>query len=176
MKLMNFRSLDPAYTSSGRKGLTRISKGDVEVWKEFACTPDRLQQTAVAIRDAIFNRPPQDDTDEQIAAPGLTEAPEGRLLTYQHHRRERNPRLAQERKRQALAKTGHLACEACGLNPVDRYGDRGSGAIEVHHTKPLHLLREGDRTRLEDLAILCANCHRVVHASKPWLAVEELRR
>ena len=35
MKLSNFASLDPAITQSGRKGLSRSSKLDREVWQEF---------------------------------------------------------------------------------------------------------------------------------------------
>jgi putative restriction endonuclease len=36
-------------------------------------------------------------------------------------------------------------------------------------------LKDGDTTRLEDLALLCANCHRMIHRASPWLSVEELR-
>ena len=36
MKLMNFRSLDPSYTSEGKTGLPRGSNTDKEVWDEFA--------------------------------------------------------------------------------------------------------------------------------------------
>ncbi|MEX2447811.1 MAG: hypothetical protein WD404_03595 [Solirubrobacterales bacterium] len=31
------------------------------------------------------------------------------------------------------------------------------------------------RRMSEDLALLCANCHRMVHAKRPWLSVEQLR-
>ena len=34
---------------------------------------------------------------------------------------------------------------------------------------------ENSITKLEDLALICANCHRMIHAQKPWLSVEELR-
>jgi putative restriction endonuclease len=35
MKLVNFASLDPAITSTGRSGLKRASKGDRLIWNEF---------------------------------------------------------------------------------------------------------------------------------------------
>ncbi|MEO8103196.1 MAG: HNH endonuclease, partial [Betaproteobacteria bacterium] len=35
MKLVNFASLDPAITSTGRVGLSGASKGDREIWNEF---------------------------------------------------------------------------------------------------------------------------------------------
>ncbi|RSK73865.1 hypothetical protein EJ774_25340, partial [Pandoraea apista] len=50
----------------------------------------------------------------------------------------------------------------------------GEGLIDVHHTKPVHTLAEGEITRLEDLALLCSNCHRVVHSSRRWRTVEEV--
>ena len=55
------------------------------------------------------------------------------------------------------------------------YSARGRGFIECHHSKPVHTLVEGTRTKLEDLALLCANCHRMVHATRPWLSISELR-
>ena len=30
-------------------------------------------------------------------------------------------------------------------------------------------------TRLADLALLCSNCHRMIHRTKQWLTVEELK-
>ena len=35
MKLVNFASLDPAITSTGRVGLSGTSRGDREIWNEF---------------------------------------------------------------------------------------------------------------------------------------------
>ncbi|EPZ0876776.1 HNH endonuclease [Pseudomonas aeruginosa] len=47
--------------------------------------------------------------------------------------------------------------------------------IEVHHIRPLHTLEPNPKTRLDDLTLLCANCHRVVHASRHWLSLAELK-
>jgi 5-methylcytosine-specific restriction protein A len=49
------------------------------------------------------------------------------------------------------------------------------GFMEVHHIKPLSTLNPGGKTTLDDLALLCANCHRMVHAQRPWLSMEELK-
>jgi 5-methylcytosine-specific restriction protein A len=74
---------------------------------------------------------------------------------------ERNPRAA------ALAKRQHgLQCQACDLNFVDRYGPLGEGYIEVHHLRPLASLSDGDEVTYyvaSDFAVLCANCHRMIH-------------
>jgi 5-methylcytosine-specific restriction enzyme A len=68
-----------------------------------------------------------------------------------------------------------LACEACGFDFAIRYGTRGKGFIECHHPKPVATLAEGHKTHLDDLALVCANCHRMIHRSKPWLSVLELK-
>nr|WP_241197755.1 HNH endonuclease [Pseudomonas chlororaphis] len=47
--------------------------------------------------------------------------------------------------------------------------------MDIHHTKPLHTLQPGDKTKLTDLALLCANCHRVVHSRRKWLSVAEVK-
>jgi predicted HNH restriction endonuclease len=37
-------------------------------------------------------------------------------------------------------------------------------------------LEEGTATKLEDLAIICSNCHRVIHLIKPMPSVEGFRK
>ena len=58
---------------------------------------------------------------------------------------------------------------------VLQYGLRGQGFIECHHTKPLHQYGDGKKTTMADLALVCANCHRIIHAKRPWLTVKELQ-
>ena len=78
-----------------------------------------------------------------------------------HARIERNPRAA------ALVKRHHgVRCQACDLNFVERYGPVGEGYIEVHHLRPLGTLSEDDAITYSvasDFAVLCANCHRMIH-------------
>ena len=103
------------------------------------------------------------------------EAPEGRVLTRLHRVRERNQKLVEQRKTKALREKGALTCEVCEFDYEKRYGKRGYGFIEAHHTRALASLPENGMTKLEDLALVCANCHRMIHAQKPWLSIEELR-
>jgi len=105
----------------------------------------------------------------------VSEAEEGRILIQQHRRRERNPMLAKKKKQQVMRRHGRLACEVCAFVYQQRYGERGRGFIECHHTKPLSTLTEGQKTSLDDLAVVCANCHRMIHASKPWLSIQDLK-
>ncbi len=99
----------------------------------------------------------------------LVEHVEGRRRLVQHLRRERNAALVRRKKRSAAS----LACEVCGFDSLGVYGVE---FCEVHHLEPLSLEPEARITRLGDLAILCANCHRAVHTTFPPLSLEELRR
>ncbi|WP_236887482.1 HNH endonuclease [Clostridium argentinense] len=68
---------------------------------------------------------------------------------------------------------GRLFCEACGFDFFEVYGERGKDFIEGHHTKFVSELSDGDMTRVEDIAMLCSNCHRMIHR-KSVLTVSEL--
>jgi 5-methylcytosine-specific restriction endonuclease McrA len=88
-----------------------------------------------------------------------TVASEGRRRLVQHLQRERNQTLVRKKKAQAVS----LDCEICGFSFDRAYGAAASEYCEVHHLLPLSMIEQSTRTRMEDLAILCANCHRVVH-------------
>lgn len=106
---------------------------------------------------------------------GLQEAEEGRLLTRQHVVRERDRRLVDAKIKQVMKRVGKLACEVCRFDFASSYGKRGEGFIECHHTKPVATLAIGHKTHINDLALVCANCHRMIHRGRPWLSVTELK-
>jgi predicted HNH restriction endonuclease len=170
MKLMNFRRFDPVYWAQGKSGLTRGSKLEEVVWNEFASAPVRLSQTAEAIKANVLNLPHANLKRDEIV-----EAEEGRILTRAHLVRERSRTLVDAKKQEALKATGRLACEVCGFDFEAIYGERGGGFIEAHHVLPLHQLLPGAKTKLADLGLLCANCHRMVHSRRPWLTIDQLR-
>jgi 5-methylcytosine-specific restriction protein A len=177
MKLMNFRRFDPAFISQGKSGLSRGNRLEEGVWREFHGDPVRLAHVAETIRAAINGDGNQfrglpDTIDESMDG---VEAVEGRIITAMHRTRERSRRLVDLRKKEAIHKTGTLSCEVCSFNFLARYGERGQDFIECHHTKPVWTLGDGTPTRLVDLALLCSNCHRMIHARRPWLSVEGLK-
>jgi len=174
LKLMNFRRLDPEYTSTGKVGMTHGNSDEERVWRLFATNPERLRTVAEAIRDAIArdNGEEADEADND----DVTEAEEGRILTRMHRARERDRRLILAKKRKIRKLDGRLICEVCSFDFEAVYGDRGKDFIECHHTKPVHTLKPGERTHVDDLQLLCSNCHRMVHVRRPWLRVEELRK
>lgn len=88
---------------------------------------------------------------------------EARLKERLHLQRERSPTVVKKAKTKALRERGCLRCEVCGFDFVRVYGDLGDGFIEAHHIVPLSKLAPNSRTRVEDLALVCANCHRMLH-------------
>jgi 5-methylcytosine-specific restriction protein A len=168
MKLMNFRSIDPNYDG---KGLTAVSRGDREVWDDMGMDHQRLSKTAATIRDLLTSGK---SLTVSAPEPWLIEAEEGALLTSQHLARERDSRLVRAKKDAAAQLYGRLACEVCGFCFASRYGEAGAGYIECHHRLPLSDLSASSKTKLADLALICANCHRMLHARRPWLTVEQL--
>src|SRR5260221_430530 len=86
--------------------------------------------------------------------------------------------ILNKKKTNRLNKKKHAAsldCEVCGFSFVRAYGSGASDYCEVHHLLPLSDVEHSARTRMEDLAILCANCHRVVHLRNPPYTLDQVR-
>lgn len=101
-------------------------------------------------------------------------ASEGRELLRLHRIHERSHGLVARKKRSVASESGRLVCEACDFDFASAYGTRGEGFAECHHIHPISQSPPGRRTRLSELAIVCANCHRMLHL-RPWVSVAELR-
>ena len=101
---------------------------------------------------------------------------ECRLRLVQHARLERmrNPALVNDAKKLFKKQHGRLFCEACGFDFQAEYGIRGRNYIEAHHRTPFAQLTSHVVLRISDLAMVCSNCHRMLH-KPPWITVEELR-
>ena len=177
MKLMNFRRFDPEYLAEGGSpgGLTRGNKEEGVIWSEFIGDPERLALVASAIRTSTQATVPGSGAEESGDEGLEVDAEEGRLLTRLHKTRERNRSIVRRKKQDALDQFGRLQCVVCGFDFEDAYGLRGRGFIECHHTRPLHTLAANERTKLVDLALLCSNCHRMIHAARPWMTVDQVR-
>lgn len=85
------------------------------------------------------------------------ETKEGKELFRNHRIRERDSSISVLKKELAL-KEGNLKCEVCKFSFQERYAQ---DYIECHHIIPIS---SGERiTRLKDLALVCSNCHRMLH-------------
>ena len=106
---------------------------------------------------------------------GEKEVIEGHRLLKLHKVKERKPEIVRCKKKVVLKATGRLLCEACDFDFAAFYGKIGVGVADCHHRAPLGDLDGEVPTRLEDLAIVCPNCHRILHRSRPMMKVEDLR-
>jgi 5-methylcytosine-specific restriction protein A len=167
MKLGNFLRFDSSYEGAG---LSRGGKLEGEIWNEFASNRDELSKLATAIRSGYALTVDENtDSDEESAFP------EGRVLYRLHKQRERSSKVVATKKEQALS-SGCLACEICSFDFFQAYGQLGYGYLECHHTTPIAEYEINQKTRLQDLALVCANCHRMLHRRRPWLRPHDLRQ
>jgi 5-methylcytosine-specific restriction protein A len=154
---------------------TRGGAGDRWVIKDFMERPEEMKRLANAIRAAAA----AGEFDGLPAVEGLEldddeGVPEGRLLLRRYLDRERDQTIKRKKIEQVRRQGGNLACQVCAFDFGATYGARGEGYIECHHVVPLHVTGE-TKTRLADLILICANCHRMIHRGSPWLTPDELR-
>lgn len=190
-------SLGPEYASLSNRNMTkrlahenqwlcwRVRPADIEVLPEplalaasdydarhYRITkPKEISQSDYSRLQHLVNVTPAavaEPTDDM-------EFEEGALFTLVHFARERSGKLVAAAKERFLKRHGRLFCEACGFDFEMRYGKRGRGFIEAHHTVPISELTGTTLTRIKDLRMLCSNCHRMVHARTPWLSLDELQ-
>lgn len=102
---------------------------------------------------------------------------EGKEMLKMHLIRERNQYLITKAKQKFKAEhSGDLFCEVCGFKFTDKYGDLGIDFIEAHHIKPLSQMNSNEKTKLEDIVMLCSNCHSMIHRRRPWTTKDKLKK
>ncbi len=165
-KVQNLRS-----RQTGR-GLGNVSRMDREIWAELGANPAEVKRLAALIRAGIAADQQTFESDE----PEGVEFYEGRLLTRTHIRRERSASLrrALMRKRQGNA----MHCDVCGEAHSGLPQELREAAFEAHHIIPIAAVGAG-ATKLSDVALLCATCHRLLHRlialRRAWVGLEEAK-
>jgi len=100
--------------------------------------------------------------------------PEGKIIERIHKSRERNSKLIESAKINFRSKHGRLFCEICGFDFEKKYGLIGKEFIEAHHTIPVSDMKPNHVTKLEEIVLLCSNCHSMAHIKRPWLSMKKL--
>lgn len=108
-----------------------------------------------------------DDDEEQ-------EYYEGSDVFQMHRRKERSKGLIKDAKANRLKSDSKLCCDVCGFSFLEIYGSLGEGFIEAHHIKPISQLTEETAITISELALVCANCHRMLHR-KHAPTIDELK-
>ncbi len=169
----------PSFRVTTKKGLDqdalRLLAGEFKDYIEkFQSSPDGPNSDLRTTKaDGVRTSTVGKLTDSMFLA-DLSEEGGRKLVLHQRIERKRNNVNA--KKRAVLDAEGSLACEVCGFNFFQAYGLIGKDFCEVHHRKPLASLVEKQRIKLEDLAIVCSNCHRMLHRGDPCYKIEDLRR
>ncbi|MDE7228224.1 MAG: HNH endonuclease [Treponemataceae bacterium] len=141
-------------------GLTSAPRGPQKIKSELNDYIARILQEAEVVS--------QEEAAEQFD--------EGGQQIKQHKVRGRSKELVRAVKQKFRQEHfGKLFCEICGFDFSEFYGDIGEDCIEVHHKKPISTMKKGERTDIKDMAIVCSNCHRIIHIKKPCLTVEQLK-
>ncbi|MFC8092464.1 HNH endonuclease [Streptomyces sp. NPDC057301] len=173
-KTTDFMTNHKLYTGKS----TRCGKPTLLMIAAFTEREAEMLQAAQALEEGIGSgrlqliSPQPDEVDDSGAI-----AIEGRLLARWALARERDPKLRKLKIEQVRRLRRALRCEVCDFDFAHTYGDLGEGYIEVHHVTPLYISRTRE-TKLDDLACLCANCHRMCHKSRPgesWRTPAALR-
>jgi len=165
-KLQNLRQV-----ATG-KGLGNVSKIDREVWEDLGGNPAKTKELANLIRAGveIVEGIKEETTECEVFA-------EGKVVTETHLRRERDPKLRNKLLEQRK-KFGALECDICGCTSLSQSSDLGEAIFEAHHIIPLSA-SQLCQTKLTDMTLLCANCHRMIHRAialeKRWLSIEETK-
>jgi hypothetical protein len=127
--------------------------------------PARRQSVASARRKAQARRRRVED-DLNAGAADCIVGTEGEVRRRLVLQRKREWRLRDAKINATLRDNGNrLRCEVpgCGFDFEAAYGRLGKRFAEVHHVKPLGRGKGKRPSRVEDLRIVCANCHRMIH-------------
>lgn len=174
LKLSNFLALDNTYMG---KGMQSYSQLDKKVFEEFEFNTARLQQLAKQIRaiatdpvlpNQLYLIPEEEEGDISVVE-------EGAVIYKLHKYRERDVSIVAKKKNIVFEQYGKLLCEACEFDFNVQYGDLGYKFIECHHRTPLAEFTSISKTTINDLALVCSNCHRMLHRSIGTLSVETLK-
>ncbi|MDA7517540.1 HNH endonuclease [Akkermansiaceae bacterium] len=155
----------------------RLTGHSADVYREFEKKDEEAIWSIISkymdpnykVDRRIFNDLIAEDTANSDSNITITE---GGLKVRISKTTERSAKLRQ----QALEIHGY-DCQVCGFNFEELYGDWGRGFVEVHHIIPLAEFKKRKETDAKkDLAVLCANCHRMVHRKKETtLSLGELK-
>jgi hypothetical protein len=101
--------------------------------------------------------------------------PEGRVREVIRNERERNRDIAAKKKQAFIQQHGRLFCEVCGWEPPTALGAAAHSAIEGHHNDPIADSDPDRTTAIDDLSLVCGNCHALLHSSEKVLTLQELK-
>jgi len=147
------------------QALTRLDILPRKERKKVAPDPVALASpTAKVIAAMLCN--PEVQVNEVLLA-----AMEGRHYLAERGFRQRNRLLIEAKKKQSDGK-----CSVCGFDFKERYRGIEKDQLVAHHVKPIGQRRRASKTTLDQINLLCPNCHAAVHSEDPPLSADQLRK
>lgn len=107
----------------------------------------------------------------------LGELLEGRAAIRLARHRSRERRVRDKKIRSFVSEHGRLFCEVpgCGFDFESVYGELGKNFAHVHHKIPLADAPDCGRIpKLTELAVVCPNCHAMIHRGGECREMESL--
>lgn len=98
------------------------------------------------------------------------EVMEGKLIKAEAAFRSRNRAVITAKKSISDGK-----CEVCGFDFSNRY-QIDKDCLVAHHKIPIGQRKGASKTTVEDIALICPNCHAVAHTQMPPLKLERIKR
>jgi 5-methylcytosine-specific restriction protein A len=175
LKLSNFLAIDPSYSG---KGMDAYSKLDYEVFNQFVNNKEELKSLAKKVQKTVLNENLNIElyNIENVDDNETFSVREGVVIYKLHKYRERDSSINKKKKSIVFKEKGKLECEVCGFDYYSFYGEIGKEFIECHHIIPLSHIDSEVITTLEDLALVCSNCHQMLHRGINTLTVDELKK
>lgn len=119
----------------------------------------RSNKDKIIKKDEIDNKIEIKNIDNFIEIENEQDFIEGQKFTKLIESKKRNSSIRQIKLDIARKQLGQAACEICGEND--------EVVLDIHHEKvKVAEMEENHTTKLSDLKILCANCHRRIHGYK----------
>lgn len=157
-------------------------------WKgeEVVQTWDHLLREPVSGTDVLaatgFKPPRFEKVVEESLSTAVWRAARGKPLTQTDRAVEGILTESRSRSRNAglrlaaLQRAGGI-CEGCGVNFAKKHSGLGRLCLVVHHKKQLKDTDQPVETKLSDLAVVCANCHMMIHSNRnKALSLSRLKR
>ncbi len=146
------------------KGINNLDELLFDVWQRFQDSFTNSDRQSVITTSSIINEIETNNPNISVA--------EGELKLVSHFVRERNQKIIGEKKREAI-RNGNLKCEVCSFSFIETFDVE---FMECHHITPISTTGATETT-LADLALVCANCHRMLHTKfdGQYLSIEDLK-
>jgi 5-methylcytosine-specific restriction protein A len=101
---------------------------------------------------------------------GIFSAHEGEKHISEVIWRSRNRQLIEKKK-----SSSDYHCEVCGMKFEEVYGSIGTEYIVAHHLDPIGKRESVSPTTLDGIALVCANCHAMLHQQSPPCTIQKMR-